>query len=144
MLRLIVMLKSLQCNAHCNAQISHESVIAIMGVRPVSRHSRLYTLHVTLLLVSITLEQTWHDERLGPPPDSREMNLGQTDAALRHLHVHQRYLKPLNVWLLTATEDMKFADFGLTREYIALKQRRHSTKRSFMDDQLHTNSGIGS
>ena len=69
--------------------------------------------------------------------------MGQTDAALAQLHSHQRYLKPLNV-LLTTTEDMKFAGFGLAREYIALKQRIHSTKRSFMDDQLHMNSGVGS
>lgn len=57
---------------------------------------------------------------------SDELNLkwmSQTADALNYLHnlnIVHRDLKPENV-LLTGTEDIKLADFGMAREYIALK-----------------------
>ena len=84
-------------------------------------------------------------------PSSEEMNMkwiSQTAAALAHLHsrkVVHRDLKADNL-LLTATEDVKLADFGLAREYIALKridvqQEDGSWLTSYT--QYYMNSGVG-
>ena len=72
----------------------------------------------------------------------------QTATALAHLHsqrVVHRDLKADNV-LLTATEDVKLADFGLAREYTALKridvkQDEGSWLTSYI--QYYMNSGVG-
>jgi len=62
-------------------------------------------------------------------PSSEEMNiqwLRQIAAGIAYLHscrVVHRDLKPENV-LLTENESIKLADFGLAREYIALKQTK--------------------
>jgi len=81
-------------------------------------------------------------------PSSEEMNMkwiSQTAAALAHLHsrgVVHRDLKADNV-LLTATEDVKLADFGLAREYTALK--RIDDEGSWLTNytKYYMNSGVG-
>ena len=71
-------------------------------------------------------------------------------AGLSHLHscnVVHRDLKPDNV-LLTDTEDVKLADFGLAREFIQLKRTEEqilSDDGSWMTShsQYYMNSGVG-
>ena len=84
-------------------------------------------------------------------PSSDELNLKwnrQTAAALSFLHsrrVVHRDLKADNV-LLTEREDAQLADFGLAREYIALKRNEAQIDYgSWMAGytQYYMNSGIG-
>ena len=104
-------------------QISHENVIA---VKRADHYQDTRGLHMLIL--------TWHcsggnlnDRHTRPSSDLVNYKwMRQMAAALAYLHsrgvgVVHRGLKPENV-LLTATEDVKLADFALAREYIALKQ----------------------
>ena len=127
-------------------QISHENVISVIAAEQFrDAHGSLHMLILTEYCVGGTL-----NERLRHR-SSEEINLNwirQMAAALAFLHsrrVVHRDLKADNV-LLTATEDVKLADFGLAREYIALKRID-----AFRDDgswmscytQYYMNSGVG-
>ena len=76
--------------------------------------------------------------------------ISQTAAALAHLHSRElvhRNLKADNV-LLTATEDVKLADFGLVREYTELRLKPTSIRQdesSWITSyaQYYLNSGTG-
>ena len=102
-------------------QISHENVIAIIGADQYHVSQGLHMLILTEYCGGGNL-----NDRLNRP-STEETNLKwfrQTTAALAYLHSHEvvhRDLKPENV-LLTETDDIKLADFGLAREYIALQQ----------------------
>ena len=83
-------------------------------------------------------------------PSSEELNLKwmrQTVDALAHLHsrdIVHRDLKADNV-LLTAHEDVKLADFGLAREFVALKTDALLDDDSWMNSyiQCYMNSEVG-
>ena len=102
-------------------QISHENVISVIAAEQFRDARGLHMLILTEYCVGGTL-----NERL-TSPSSDEINfkwIHQIAAALAFLHskrVVHRDLKADNV-LLTATEDVKLADFGLAREYFALKR----------------------
>ena len=126
-------------------QISHENVISVIAAEQFQDARGLHMLILTEYCVGGTL-----NERL-TRRSSEENNfkwIRQMAAALAFLHsrrVVHRDLKADNV-LLTATEDVKLADFGLAREYIALKRID-----AFRDDgswmscytQYYMNSGVG-
>ncbi|XP_078364002.1 serine/threonine-protein kinase PDIK1L-like [Oculina patagonica] len=101
--------------------VSHKNIITIQGVDwSTKKHGPIHFLILTELCAGGSL-----NERL-TRRSSEEMNLkwmSQIADALRYLHkngIVHRDLKPENV-LLTNTEEAKLADFGLAREYIALK-----------------------
>ena len=102
-------------------RISHENVISVIAAEQFRDARGLHMLILTEYCVGGTL-----NERL-TSPSSDEINfkwIHQMAAALAFLHskrVVHRDLKADNV-LLTATEDVKLADFGLAREYFALKR----------------------
>ena len=126
-------------------QISHENVISVIAAEQFQDARGLHMLILTEYCVGGTL-----NERL-TRRSSEEINfkwIRQMAAALAFLHsrrIVHRDLKADNV-LLTATEDVKLADFGLAREYIALKRID-----AFRDDgswmscytQYYMNSGVG-
>ncbi|XP_067028033.1 uncharacterized protein [Acropora muricata] len=138
--------------AICNAirevetmnQISHFGVIQIIGV---DKFTDAQGFHHVLILTEYCAGGTLNDRLQWPSGD--ELNLKwirQMAAGLSHLHscnVVHRDLKPDNV-LLTATQDVKLADFGLAREFIALKQIL-SDDGSWMTtySQHYMNSGVG-
>ena len=125
-------------------QISHENVIAVKGVS-LSDSQGLHMLILTEYCAGGNL-----NDRLSRPSDDL-MNfkwMRQAAAALAFLHsrgVVHRDLTPHNV-LLTATEDIKLADFGLAREYVALKQtgaRREEGLWTTSYLQYYMNSVVG-
>ena len=103
-------------------RISHKNVIEIVRVgefrdRRGSRHM--------LLLTEYCPGGSLNDRLARPSSDQQNLTwMTQTAEAVAHLHscnVVHRDLKADNV-LLTASEDVKLGDFGLAREYIALKR----------------------
>ena len=126
-------------------RISHKNVIAVIGAYQFRDTQGLHMLILTEYCAGGNL-----NERL-TRPSSDLLNskwMKQTAEALAYLHsckVVHRDLKPDNV-LLTATEDVKLADFGLAREYIALKRTGAGREDgSWMTSyaQYYMNSGTG-
>ena len=126
-------------------KISHQNVIAVMGADEFRDSKGLHLLLLTEYCSGGSL-----NDRLARS-SGEEMNakwICQTAAALVQLHsqrVVQGDLKADNV-LLTATEDVKLADFGLAREYTELK--RNDVKQddgSWLTSytQYYMNSGVG-
>ena len=106
--------------------ISNQNVIEVLGADTFTDAQGFHVFILTEYCAGGTL-----NERL-TRQSSDELNLRwirQTAAALSYLHscqVVHRDLKAENV-LLNATEDAKLADFGLAREYIALKRTDRQT-----------------
>ena len=127
-------------------KISHQNVIAIIGADQFRDSEGLHM----LLLTEYCSGRSLNDRLARPSSEDINMKwIRQTAAALAHLHsrgVVHRDLKADNV-LLTATEDVKLADFGLAREYIALKRidvnqdEGSSWLKSYT--QYYMNSGVG-
>ena len=129
-------------------RISHKNVIEIVRVgefrdRRGSRHM--------LLLTEYCPGGSLNDRLARPSSDQQNLTwMTQTAEAVAHLHscnVVHRDLKADNV-LLTASEDVKLGDFGLAREYIALKrasvqQDEHDGSWLTTYTQYYMQSGIG-
>jgi len=103
--------------------VSHKNIITIQDVGTY-REKVLFSSKHFLILTELCAGGSLN-ERL-TRPSSDQMNLKwmvQISDALSYLHskgIVHRDLKPENV-LLTNKDDVKMADFGLAREYIALK-----------------------
>ena len=112
-------------NAVCEAltlnRISHENVIAIESVGQFDDGRGLHM----LLLTEYCPGGSLNDRLARPSSDPQNLTwMTQTADAVAHLHscnIVHRDLKADNV-LLNASEDVKLGDFGLAREYIALKR----------------------
>ena len=126
-------------------QISHGNVIQVYGADKFRDAQGFHVRILTEYCAGGTL-----NERL-TRSSGDELNLKwirQMAEALSYLHslnVVHRDLKADNV-LLTATEDVKLADFGLAREFIALKRTEvQNDDGSWMTtySQYYMNSGVG-
>ena len=128
-------------------QLRHQNVISIFAADQMSDHLGLHMLIVTEYCEGGSL-----NVRLGRP-SSEETNykwISQITEALAYLHSQQiaivhRDLKADNV-LLTATEDVKLADFGLARHYFPLKESvQYGPNGSWMThvSKYYMNSGVG-
>ena len=112
-------------NAVCEAltlnRISHENVIAIESVGQFDDGRGLHM----FLLIEYCPGGSLNDRLARPSSDPQNLTwMTQTADAVAHLHscnIVHRDLKADNV-LLNASEDVKLGDFGLAREYIALKR----------------------
>ena len=102
-------------------RISHENVIAIVSIGHFYDGGGLHK----FLLTEFCPGGSLNDRLARPSSDQQNLTwMTQTVEAVAHLHscnVVHRDLKADNV-LLTASEDVKLGDFGLAREYIALKR----------------------
>ena len=102
-------------------QLSHENVISLIGVDHLHDGQGLHMLILTEFCVGGNLNERLHR------PSSDETNetwIREIPSAVAYLHSHDIFhldLKADNV-LLTATGDIKLADFGLAREFIPVKQ----------------------
>ena len=104
-------------------RFSHDNVLTLYGADQQRDTKGLHMLILTEYCAGGNL-----NERLHRPSFDFENTkwMRQIAAGLAYLHsqnVVHRDLKPENV-LLTAAEDVKLADFGLAREFIALKQTK--------------------
>ena len=125
-------------------QIRHENVIDVIEADQFRDNEGLHMLILTEYCAGGNL-----NERLSRPSNDL-VNfkwMRQTASALAFLHssrVVHRDLKPDNV-LLTAEEDVKLADFGLAREYIALKRNDARRGGSWMTSyaEYYMTSGTG-
>ena len=126
-------------------RISHENVIAMVSVDSFydGRGSHM------LLLTEYCPGGSLNDRLARPSSDQQNLTwMTQTVEAVAHLHscnVVHRDLKADNV-LLTASEDVKLGDFGLAREYTALKRanvRLYDGSWLATYTQYYMQSGIG-
>lgn len=103
-------------------QLRHENVISLFAADQMTDNRGTHMLIVTEYFDGGSL-----NARLGRPGYEETTNykwILQTTGALTYLHSQQivhRDLKADNV-LLTVKEDVKLADFGLARHYVALKE----------------------
>ena len=125
-------------------EISHENVIAVKGADQFLDSQGLHMLILTEYCAGGNL-----NDRLNQP-SSDLVNykwMSQIADALAFLHSHDvvhRDLKPENV-LLTRDEDLKLADFGLAREFIALKTDARLVDDSWLSSyaEYYMNSEVG-
>ena len=124
--------------------VSHKNIITIQGVDTYKEKSgSRHFLILTELCAGGNL-----NERL-TQPSSDQMNLkwmSQIADALSYLHskgIVHRDLKPENV-LLTNKQNVKMADFGLAREYVALKRADPVNEWLTFYKQYYMNTFAGS
>ena len=101
-------------------QVSHENVIALVDADTFSDVSGNWHM---LILTEFFPGGNLNERLIQPSDENTNLKwFRQAAAGLAFLHsrgVVHRDLKPENV-LLTATDDIKLADFGLAREYVAI------------------------
>ena len=128
------------------SQISHENIIALKEADQfVDNKNNLHMLILTEYCAGGNL-----NERLQRPSSERAnwKWMSQAADAVAYLHLNgvvHRDLKPENV-LLNRRENVKIVDFGLAREYIALKQvdaRRNDGSWMQMSVQYYMDSEVG-
>ena len=133
--RAVFAMKVIECKDECAIKmavgeartlkkVKHENIVQLIhaGLRPVGRH-RVYVYLLTEYCSGGNLNNRL---RRNTEPSQKLRWLHQLACAITHLHsrrpkIVHRDIKPENV-LLTANDDTKVADFGLARQYEALKK----------------------
>ena len=129
-------------------QISHVNVVTLIA-RDNMNHFDFESFH-ELILMEYCAGGNLNERLHRPSSDIVNVKwMKQAASGLVYLHeqnVVHRDLKTENV-LLTETEDVNLADFGLARPFIALKNRKTNPPSRFCDDSLlaeyYMNSQVG-
>ena len=103
-------------------QLSHQNVISLIGVDHLHDAQFLHMLILTEFCVGGNLNERLHR------PSSDETNerwIRKISSAVAYLHSHD--IVHLDNVLLTATGDIKLADFGLAREFIPVNSSWNMT-----------------
>ena len=124
--------------------VSHKNIITIQGV---DTYRGIFASRHLLILTELCAGGSLNERLTRPSSDQMNVKwMSQIADALSYLHsegIVHRDLKPENV-LLTSNQDVKMADFGLAREYIALKRMDPENEWLEFYKQYYMNTFAGS